>query len=90
MNIYEPGGHIEAGDIDGFDGEGRINVSGHSNDVMMIDGHIHHTVDVVGWIDDVTAPQQKVIFLLRLRGSAGHRHHCNCEEETLHEQSLSV
>ena len=53
---------------------------GHSNDVMVINGNIHHAVNVVGGIDDMAALQQEVIFLLRLHRGAGHGDNSNCEQ----------
>jgi hypothetical protein len=65
-------------------------VRGDSGNVMVINGNIHHAVDVVGRIDNMAALQQKVIFLLCLHWSAGDCHSRNCEQETLHEQNLSA
>ena len=79
VNVYQPRGHIEAGDADGFGGERRIDVRGHRGNAMILNGNIHDAVDTVGGIDDVTALQEEVVTLLCLHGNTGHNHDCNCQ-----------
>ncbi len=85
VQVDQAGRHIHAAHIDGLDRVRRLEIGRDLGDMAILDGDIHHRIDMVLGVDDMPAAQQQVVGGQRLRhGAHRQQHQCGAGREQPH------
>jgi hypothetical protein len=61
VNVYQPRCDVQALHVDCFERRVGRNVRGPPGNFAILDGHIHHAIDVVLVVEYVAAAQQQIV-----------------------------